>query len=96
MKLTIHPMAWAEYREAARYLKLRKHGLAESFLAEIKEGLQQILASPQTYPVIGGGVRRYLIRRFPYGILYRWEGDEISVFAIMHMRREPDYWKPRL
>jgi plasmid stabilization system protein ParE len=96
MKLTIHPMAWAEFREAARYLRLRKRGLAQSLRAEVKKGLQQILASPQTYPILVGSIRRCLIKRFPYGIIYRGEADEIFVLAIMHLKRQPDYWKDRL
>jgi len=39
---------------------------------------------------------RFLVHRFPFGILYRIAGDEIQIVAIMHLRRKPGYWTKRL
>jgi hypothetical protein len=41
-------------------------------------------------------VRRCLVNRFPYGVLYSIESTEIFILAVMHLRRDPDYWKKRL
>jgi len=40
--------------------------------------------------------RRVLVRRFPFSIMYRLEGDEIVIYALAHHAREPGYWEPRL
>jgi len=37
-----------------------------------------------------------LIRRFPYGIYYRIEGNSIRILVVKHHRRHPDYWRRRL
>ena len=42
-----------------------------------------------------GDVRRRLIRRFPLGVLYRIDPDEIVILAVMHLSRRPDYWHGR-
>jgi plasmid stabilization system protein ParE len=40
--------------------------------------------------------RRVFVRRFPFAIVYRVEGDEIAIYAVAHHAREPDYWSVRL
>jgi hypothetical protein len=32
---------------------------------------------------------------FPFGVLYTVQNDTITVFAVMHLSREPGYWKSR-
>jgi hypothetical protein len=45
---------------------------------------------------MGGGFRRKLLSRFPYGLLYHCpEPDWIKVVAVMHLHRKPDYWRDR-
>ncbi|TMA90118.1 MAG: hypothetical protein E6J77_07075 [Deltaproteobacteria bacterium] len=40
-------------------------------------------------------LRRFLVRRFPYGLLYRVESDQIFIVAVAHLRRRPGYWRGR-
>lgn len=40
-------------------------------------------------------VRRRLVRRFPYGVLYGIGAESIRVLAVMHSRRRPMYWVDR-
>ena len=35
-------------------------------------------------------VRRCLTSRFPYGVLYSIETDEVFILAVMHLNRNPD------
>lgn len=44
----------------------------------------------------GLDVRRCLVNRFPFGVIYSVEQGEIFILAVMHLRRHPDYWKDRL
>lgn len=44
---------------------------------------------------LGDGVRRCLVRRFPYGVLYARESDRLYILAIMHTKRKPGYWLDR-
>lgn len=43
-----------------------------------------------------GDIRRFLVKTFPYGIVYAPVENDIFVLAIMHFKREPDYWLGRL
>jgi plasmid stabilization system protein ParE len=96
MNYGFHPEAEAELNSAIEYYEQREPGLGFDFSLEVYSSLQGILSFPQSWPVLDGEVRRCLIHRFPYGILYSVEADSIFVLAIMHLRREPGYWKDRL
>jgi hypothetical protein len=45
--------------------------------------------------IIEDDVRRYLVRRFPYGLYYTIEGSVIVAWAVKHLHRDPDYWQER-
>ena len=46
--------------------------------------------------LVDTGIRRCLMRRFPYGIYCRVEADEIRILVVKHHSRHPDYWKERV
>ena len=85
-----------EMLDAARYYELQAPGLGEDFLDRIGSALQDIGAHPERWAVVRFNIRRRLVHRFPYGLLYRVDPDEIVVLATMHLHRHPDYWLDRL
>jgi hypothetical protein len=42
-----------------------------------------------------GDIRRLILARFPYKLLYSVETDHVYVIALAHRRRAPDYWVDR-
>lgn len=84
-----------ELLDAAHFYELQAAGLGVQFLNKIDDALENIRTSPQRYPIIKDDVRRCLIKRFPYALLYRIDADVIIVQATMHLRRRPDYWVER-
>ncbi len=85
-----------EMLEAARYYELQAPGLGDDFLDRIESAIQDIGMNPGRWPVIRYNIRRRLIHRFPYGLLYRNDPHEAVILATMHLRRHPDYWLGRL
>lgn len=96
MKYTFHPEALEEYSNAAAYYSEISPRFAELFIQSIEAGVQAILTNPRTWPVVEDNTRRYLLKRFPFGVYYCIEENQIVVYAIMHMNRHPDYWKNRI
>ncbi|HIJ94791.1 MAG TPA: type II toxin-antitoxin system RelE/ParE family toxin [Desulfuromonadales bacterium] len=70
-------------------------GLDADFLTKIEIALQDISEAPERWPVVRNNIRRQLIQRFPYSLLYRIDPDEINVLAVMHQKRHPSYLLPR-
>lgn len=62
--------AAAEFLAAGRYYNRQVPGLGDAFVDEVEAGIGIILEGPAVWRVIEDEVRRYLIRRFPYGIYY--------------------------
>ena len=90
------PEAEQELLEAAYYYQLQSSGLSIDNLSEVERAVQSITETPNTWPIIEGKLRRRLVRRFPFGILFRIEPEDVVIIAIAHLRRKPGYWKNRI
>ena len=91
----LRPATGADIEEAYRWYEGQRPGLGEDFLADVEAGLDLIAERPQLYPVVHRDTRRVLLRRFPYGLLYRDLGDLVVVVACFHAKREPKEWRDR-
>jgi plasmid stabilization system protein ParE len=85
MNISFHPLAERELNDAARYYELESGGLGRAFLNEIEHSCGVIATHPQSAPIIAGSIRRRLLRRFPYGILYRVQHD-------IELALDPFWW----
>jgi plasmid stabilization system protein ParE len=95
MNYSFHPEADAEFTGAIDYYEAREVGLGYDFALEVNSAIQRIVAYPRSWPALDGDVRRCQTSRFPYGVLYAVEESQVLVVAVMHLRREPEYWKHR-
>ena len=82
--------------EAARFYERRREGLGLEFLNEVQRTITSILAHPQSGPSVSPNIRRRIVRRFPFGVLYAIHEKEIVVVAVAHLKRRPGYWKARV
>lgn len=89
------PPAEQEMFDAARYYELQAPGLGQDFLDKVELALQDLVSSSERWPIVQDDIRRRLIRRFPYSLLYRVDPDEVVILAVMHQRRHPSYWLSR-
>ena len=60
--------------------------------ADVQEASMRIVEYPQAWSVYRGDVRKCLLHRFPYSLLYSIEEDHILVIAVAHQHRRPYYW----
>ncbi|HSS51908.1 MAG TPA: type II toxin-antitoxin system RelE/ParE family toxin [Thermoanaerobaculia bacterium] len=96
MKLRLRSVAEADAAEAIRWYAEQKPDLASRFFEALSSTLRSIEQNPNLYPVVDGKTRRALFPKpFPYMVLYRIEGNMISVFAVLHQARDPARWKRR-
>jgi hypothetical protein len=63
---------------------------------ELRNFLSRLSRTPLAFPVERGDIRRLILARFPYKLLYSIESDYIYVIAVAHRRRSPDYWIDRI
>ena len=96
MHVVFLPEAEQEMLEAALYYQSQATRLGINFLYAVERAAKSIAESPNTWPILEGELRRRLIKRFPFGILYRVESKKIVVIAVADLRRKPGYWKERI
>lgn len=96
MNYWLHPAAREDLRDAARFY----HGkggaaLSQSLLAEFESSVAMLLE----HPLLGNrwrhGKRRFVMKHFPFGVIYTVVGDQLRILAVAHHSRAPDYWRSR-
>jgi toxin ParE1/3/4 len=98
MLANFHPDAQVELNHAIDYYEASQPSLGYQFAIEVFAAVARIKAYPTLWPLMDDSkVRRCLIHRFPYGVIYSLneEESEIFVLAVMHLHREPGYWSER-
>lgn len=91
----IHAEARAEIKAAATYYRDQRPGLEQRFLDTLDDAIRRIRTHPSLYRSIDGDLRKCRLPRFPFGIIFREREERIEILAVMHLRREPGYWKER-
>ena len=89
------PEAESEMIVAAAYYEAQQTDLVRRFLATVQDSINRVVLNPKLYPTVELDVRRCLVRTFPFGVLFREYPDAIVIVSIMHLHRDPDYWKDR-
>jgi toxin ParE1/3/4 len=63
--------------------------LGQAFLAEVERVLQSVVSNPDAFPEVLEGIRKAVIKRFPYCLYFRVRGEVIVVLAVFHRARNP-------
>lgn len=71
-------------------------GLSYDFELCLEAGIDTISRNPDLFQKKYKNIRMHFISRFPYGIHYRVEKDQIIVIGIFHTSRSPKNWNKRL
>jgi plasmid stabilization system protein ParE len=95
LKLILRPEAKLELAEAKLWYDKQRKGLAGDFRLCVDEAMERIRSAPELHAELENGIRRCLVRRFPYAIYYKVEATRIVVIAVMHTSRDPSRWRDR-
>ena len=90
------PEALREIDDAFEWYLERSVQAAEAFVRETTSAFALIVSSPTVWPRFEAGTRRYVLRKFPYSIIYRQTLSGIEVVAVAHQKRRPNYWHERV
>ena len=88
-------MTLEEARAVQRWYADRSLLAARAFIAELDRAIELIGQNPSAWPTYVHGTRRYLLRRFPFSVVYLELDGEVEIVAIAHGRRRPGYWRGR-
>ena len=84
-----------DLREAQAFYFAISPTLAARFALEVDRAVRLIAESPTSWPPIGRELRRCLLNRFPYALVYRATETQARVIAVAHTRRRARFWRGR-
>lgn len=67
--------------------------LGFTFLDEFERAVELICAMPEAWSPVDRKIRRFLLRRFPYSVLYSKEENTIIIISVFDQRRKPNSWR---
>lgn len=94
--LRFRPEVVADLEAGCTWYEARSPGLGAAFIAACRDALVRIQRNPERVAADADGIRSVRLRRFPYLIHFRIEGETLVVFAIMFGGRDPAAWQARL
>ena len=86
-----------EIDDAIIWYYRRSVSAAENFTSELERALDAVAESPETWPVCleDPEARRYVLRRFPFSLIYFLLEEDVVVVALAHHKRDLGYWLRR-
>jgi plasmid stabilization system protein ParE len=85
-----------EMSEAAEFYEAATVGLGRDYLDDIEQVIYTLRIHPEIGTPLGGELRRMLLHRFPFSLIYSVENDAILIVSVAHHRQRPGYWRSRL
>lgn len=97
LKLELSPAAEIDFDDAVDWYNAHDEDVTEYFIEAVNSTLAFIKSSPSAFPLIyASSVRKALVKKFPFVILFAEEEDRIYVYSVFHTRRNPIVWQGRV
>ncbi|MCD6048998.1 MAG: plasmid stabilization protein [Verrucomicrobia bacterium] len=96
MKVGFHPEARQELGHSFRDYRSIRPELGYQFAVQVQRAIARIAENPPWFLEVEPGIRRCLVKQFPYALLFNITGESVLILAVMHCSREPGYWRHRL
>ena len=99
--LQFHRAARIELVEAATYYERQRPGYGQKFEAEFDALVARIREFPHSGTLLAGyppefEVRAFHFKSFRHSLIVATVDGATMVYAVVHQRRRPGYWKDRL
>ncbi len=95
LSLRLHYDAELELNDAADYYDRGSPGLGSAFIDEVESGFERIRSYPDGAPEVAKGIRKRVLSKFPYALVYEVREEDVRILAVAHQRKRPYYWRGR-
>ena len=82
--------------EAALFYEAASNGLGTDSLDDIQQAIDRVREHPKLGIEVAAGLKRLLLHRFPFSLIYSITANEILIVSVAHHRRWPRYWQSRI
>lgn len=95
-----HPAATEELQAAGEWYDEQSAGLSFELLGEVDDAIRLIVERPDAWQrtdvVAGQSIRRFVMQRFPYSVVYYVADNVVRIVAMAHAKRMPGYWRDQV
>lgn len=95
-RVEYHEGAVADVTNAVTWYRKRNPRVALDFIEELDRATDIISKAPERWPMGNNNTRRFLLWRFPFTIIYSQKELVVTIWAVAHGSRRPEYWANRL
>ncbi len=95
-RVEYHEGAIADAKSAVAWYQKRSRKAALDFIEELQRAADTICKAPQRWPAGPNNTRRFLLWRFPFSIIYSTKKSTVTIWAVAHGSKRPEYWANRL
>lgn len=92
-QVDVLPRARRQVRRAIAWYHEQNPCAAVEFDAAFEQALVVLAEAPLRWAELEPGVRRYLMPRHPYTLIYTTQSAQVAVLAVVHHARHPDIWR---
>lgn len=94
-RVNIQPAAVTDVEEAALWYEAQEPGLGIEFILALDASIDLAVAAPHHYEDFYLGIRRVLLKRFPYSVYFVVENRTVDIIAVLHQHQSPVTWQLR-
>jgi plasmid stabilization system protein ParE len=95
-EIRLSELAEADIADGVRWYNRLRSGLDASFVLCVEQALDRIRDNPEAFAQVMVGIRRAIVRRFPYAVFFRIRNSTIAIEAVFPARRDPKIWQRRI
>lgn len=90
MAVPVRPIsaASADLVAAHDWYEQRSPGLGKDLVRMVDAAVAGIGRNPELFPPVHRGLRRVLVRRFPYAVFYRIDPDAVRLIGVLHAKMD--------
>lgn len=96
MSFRFLPPAEADLLDAIAYYAAIQQDLGLRFEQAVADAVRGAVAHPERGAPRSKNTRRWLVKGFPFGVIYRASAEEVLIVAVAHERRRPERWMQRV
>lgn len=97
LKIELSPAAEIDFDDAVAWYEAHDECVKIDFIEAVDSTLKFVQASPASFPITHGStVRKALVKKFPFIVLFTVEADRIYVYSVFHTSRNPIVWRGRV
>jgi hypothetical protein len=96
IQIRISEDAFDDLNQGFLFYEMQSFGLGDYFTSCLRADIEGLKITAGVHPIVYQDYHRCLSRTFPYGIFYSCDNDIVTIWAVLDLRRDPQWIAERL